>query len=159
VSEWPPADVSCRVPSFLVAFFFSLADHSEWNKDEMPTVCGMGMCPITSKFKGPSPTNTTGRPDVIDEAIRFFRVRGTCWGGTMRCLFSLFFFFFQANCLFKNFEVLGPADKTLIYLTLFISEVLQKIGNCDLESAKKEMYTLSIQEFWTPASPTWPLVG
>jgi len=111
--------------------------HSEWNKDEMPTVCGMGMCPITSKFKGPSPTNTTGRPDVIDEAIRFFR----------------------ANCLFKNFEVLGPADKTLIYLTLFISEALQKIGNCDFESAKKEMYTLSIQEFWTPASPTWPLVG
>jgi actin related protein 2/3 complex subunit 3 len=68
-------------------------------------------------------------------------------------------FFPQANCLFKNFEVLGPADKTLIYLTLFISEALQKIGNCDLESAKKEMYTLSIQEFWTPASPTWPLVG
>ena len=40
-----------------------------------------------------------------------------------------------------------------------LCEALQKIGNCDLESAKKEMYTLSIQEFWTPASPTWPLVG
>jgi actin related protein 2/3 complex subunit 3 len=150
--------------SVLCVFCFPcFADHSEWNKDEMPTVCGMGMCPITSKFKGPSPTNTTGRPDVIEEAIRFFRVRGACWRACAACwaCFSLFFppSRAQANCLFKNFEVLGPADKTLIYLTLFISEALQKIGNCDLESAKKEMYTLSIQEFWTPASPTWPLVG
>lgn len=58
-------------------------------------------------------------------------------------MFSIFFFFFLLSR----------------YLTLFISEALQKIGNCDLESAKKEMYTLSIQEFWTPASPTWPLAG
>merc|ERR1711991_723362 len=103
--------------------------HSGWNKDDLGTVCGMAMCPITTKFKGPSPQNTTDRADVIDEAIRFFK----------------------ANVLFRNFEVLGAADKTLIYLTLFISEALQKIGtNSDIESAKKEMYTLSIQDWCVP---------
>ena len=100
-------------------------------------MCGLGMCPITTKFKGPSPTNTTGKPDIIDEALKFFK----------------------ANVLFRNFEVLGPADKTLIYLTLFISEALQKIGGCDLESAKKEMYSLSIQDFWIPGHKQWPLAG
>ncbi len=39
--------------------------------------------------------------------------------------------------LFRNFELLGAADKTLVYLTLFISEALQKLGNQDIESAKK----------------------
>jgi hypothetical protein len=43
----------------------------------------------------------------------------------------------QANVLFRNFELLGAADKTLVYLTLFISEALQKLGNQDIESAKK----------------------
>ena len=39
--------------------------------------------------------------DVVDEALKFFK----------------------ANVLFRNFEVTCPSDKTLIYLTLFISEV------------------------------------
>merc|ERR1712224_718714 len=112
--------------------------HSDWNKDDVQTVCGMGMCPIKTKFKGPSPQLTdASRPDIIDEALRFFK----------------------ANVLFRNFEVLGPADKTLIYLTMFISEALQKLGGCDLDSAKREMYTLSITDFWVPGHANWPLAG
>ena len=43
--------------------------------------------------------------DIIDEALSFFR----------------------AQCLFKNYEVHGPADKTLIYLTCFIQKCLEVI--------------------------------
>jgi actin related protein 2/3 complex subunit 3 len=118
-------------------FFLALLDHSDWNKEDVKTVCGMGMCPISTKFKGPSPKNNSDKPDVIDEALKFFK----------------------ANVLFRNFEVLGPADKTIIYLTLFISEALQKLGGHDLESAKKEMYSLSIQDFWVPGHANWPLAG
>ena len=39
--------------------------------------------------------------DIIDETIKFFR----------------------ANVFFRNFEVKGGADRTLIYFTLFVGEV------------------------------------
>ena len=44
--------------------------------------------------------------DIIDEAIQFFR----------------------AQVFFKNFEVKGPADKTMIYLTVFIQKCLDLIS-------------------------------
>ena len=44
--------------------------------------------------------------DIIDEALRLFR----------------------ASILFKNFEVRGPADKTLIYLTCYIAKCLETIA-------------------------------
>lgn len=44
----------------------------------------------------------TDKDDIVDEAINFFR----------------------ANVLFANFTPEGAADKTLIYLTLFIHKVL-----------------------------------
>src|ERR1700686_3389367 len=36
---------------------------------------------------------------------------------------------FRANCLFRNFEIKGPADRTLIYGILFISDCLNKLGS------------------------------
>ena len=42
--------------------------------------------------------------DIIDEVLTFFR----------------------ANVLFRNFDVRGGADRTLIYLTLFASQCLVK---------------------------------
>ena len=48
--------------------------------------------------------------DVVDEAISFFR----------------------ANVLFRNFEVKGPADKLLLYLTLYISACLKSESLCAL---------------------------
>lgn len=39
--------------------------------------------------------------DIIDEAIDLYR----------------------ANCLFKNFEITGPGDRVLVYLTLFIQGI------------------------------------
>jgi hypothetical protein len=51
--------------------------------------------------RGPAPVQQADGKDIIDEAINFFR----------------------ANVMFKNFEMKGPADRTLCYLTLFIHQV------------------------------------
>jgi len=34
---------------------------------------------------------------------------------------------FRANTFFRNFEIKGPADRTLIYGILYVSEALSKI--------------------------------
>lgn len=35
--------------------------------------------------------------------------------------------YFKPNIFFREFEIRGPADRTLIYLTLYISECLRKL--------------------------------
>lgn len=60
-------------------------------------------------------SSTAGDMDIVDEAIAFFR----------------------ANVLFRNFEITGPADKLLVYLTLYISSCLQR------ESSKVYAYCSS----------------
>jgi len=50
-----------------------------------------------------------GEDDICDEALNYFR----------------------ANVLFSQFEVKGPSDRTLIYLTLFIHFVFNFISRVD----------------------------
>lgn len=54
----------------------------------------------------PAATEDPSRADIINEALDLFR----------------------ANALFRNFEIQGPADRLLIYLILFIGDVLTKIA-------------------------------
>lgn len=35
--------------------------------------------------------------------------------------------YFKPNIFFREYEIKGPADRTLIYLTLYISECLRKL--------------------------------
>lgn len=78
-------------------------------------------------------------PDIIDETLSLFR----------------------ANCLFRNFEINGPADRLLIYLTLFVSECLAKLGASRIPpgpaEAKKTLTTLSLESFALPGDATFPL--
>jgi actin related protein 2/3 complex subunit 3 len=94
------------------------AYHSTLNEMEVRQICGCGVFPIKTKIRGPAPVLPDGKSsrkrmkrlnshiltpgvDIIDETIRFFR----------------------ANVLFRNFEVKGPADRTMIYMTLFCQQV------------------------------------
>ena len=62
--------------------------------------------------------------DIIDEAIHMYR----------------------ANVLFKNFKILGPADKLIVYMTCFIQKCLQDIGKKpDQASAEKIVQDLCAQ--------------
>uniref|UniRef100_A0A8B9J1W3 Actin related protein 2/3 complex subunit 3 n=1 Tax=Amazona collaria TaxID=241587 RepID=A0A8B9J1W3_9PSIT len=74
--------------------------------------------------------------DIIDEAI----------------------YYFKANVFFKNYEIKNEADRTLIYVTLYISECLKKLQKCNSKGqGEKEMYTLGITNFPIPGEPGFPL--
>uniref|UniRef100_A0A2K5EVD2 Actin-related protein 2/3 complex subunit 3 n=1 Tax=Aotus nancymaae TaxID=37293 RepID=A0A2K5EVD2_AOTNA len=72
---------------------------------------------------GPAPRETKDT-DIVDEAI----------------------YYFKANVFFKNYEIKNEADRTLIYITLYISD-----------QGEKEMYTLGITNFPMPGEPGFPL--
>uniref|UniRef100_A0A8C0QVX7 Actin-related protein 2/3 complex subunit 3 n=1 Tax=Canis lupus dingo TaxID=286419 RepID=A0A8C0QVX7_CANLU len=84
---------------------------------------------------GPAPRETKDT-DIVDEAI----------------------YYFKANVFFKNYEIKNEADRTLIYITLYISECLKKLQKCNSKSqGEKEMYTLGITNFPIPGEPGFPL--
>ncbi|KAG2185993.1 hypothetical protein INT43_002431 [Umbelopsis isabellina] len=102
----------------------------------------------STKFKPPTPAGHTTIPytrhhaadpneeDIIDEALNLFR----------------------ANCLFRNFEIKGHADRVLIYLILFISECLGKLSKSPTPGeAVKQLSTLAVSNFAIPGDATFPL--
>jgi actin related protein 2/3 complex, subunit 3 len=76
--------------------------------------------------------------DVIDEAILLFR----------------------ANCLFRHFEMKSRNDRLLVYLTLFISELLVKlkVSTTATEAAKVWSATAS-SLFCVPGDSDFPLAS
>lgn len=63
----------------------------------------------------PVSPNLTEDIDIIDEAINFFR----------------------ANVFFSTFDFQGGADRTLVVLTLFISECIVKAARCKTKDEGK----------------------
>lgn len=95
----------------------------------------MALLPLKTQFKGPARGDGIDS-DIIDEAI----------------------YYFKANVFFKNYEIKNEADRTLIYVTLYISECLKKLQKCSSRSqGEKEMYTLGITNFPIPGEPGFPL--
>ncbi|KAI9307988.1 actin-like protein ARPC3 [Cunninghamella echinulata] len=112
------------------------AYHSQFNEQDFQSIGNMFLLPIKTKFRGNAPIAMDSGEDIIDEAITLFR----------------------ANCLFRNFEIKGQADRVLIYLILFISECLQKINkNTPQGEAFKTLSTLAVSNFSIPGDPTFPL--
>jgi len=95
----------------------------------------MAMLPLRTQYKGPAPKDTSDM-DIIDEAIGFFK----------------------ANIFFRTYEIKSEADRTLIYITLYITECIKKLQRCNSKNAgQKEMYTLGIQQFPIPGEAGFPL--
>mmetsp|Transcript_87756 Transcript_87756/g.284067 ORF Transcript_87756/g.284067 Transcript_87756/m.284067 type:complete len:177 (+) Transcript_87756:107-637(+) len=79
--------------------------HSRFNSISAPSVCGCALLQLRTRFRGPAAAPPPGSTDadfedVVDEALKSFR-----W-----------------NILFRNFEVLGAADRVLVYLTLWVQK-------------------------------------
>ncbi|EAR93892.2 ARP2/3 complex ARPC3, 21 kDa subunit (macronuclear) [Tetrahymena thermophila SB210] len=91
-----------------------MAEHSSFNAvNNVEVVCGMAIPPIKTKVQGPAATIPQQDViDIIDEAIKFFR----------------------PNLLFKNYEIKGPGDVFIIYMTVFITQCLRKIANEEKEA-------------------------
>ncbi|ESO10731.1 hypothetical protein HELRODRAFT_72082, partial [Helobdella robusta] len=101
-----------------------------------PQVVGnMALLPLKTQFKGPAPKES-GDLDIIEEALSFFK----------------------ANVFFRNYEIKSEADRTLIYLTLYISECLKKLQKCKSKNeGLKEMQSLAISRFYLPGEAQFPL--
>ncbi|KAG2228251.1 hypothetical protein INT45_011043 [Circinella minor] len=112
------------------------AYHSQFNDGDYQSVGNMFLLPVKTRYRGNAPMADPNAEDVIDEAISLFR----------------------ANCLFRNFEIKGNADRVLIYLILFISECLGKINkNTPQGDALKQLSTLAVSSFSIPGDPGFPL--
>ncbi|KAI8339046.1 actin-related protein ARPC3 [Chlamydoabsidia padenii] len=112
------------------------AYHSQFNDGDYQSFGNMYALPIKTKFRGNAPMADPSTDDIIDEAITLFR----------------------ANCLFRNFEIKGNADRVLIYLILFISECLQNLNKSTPQgSALKNLSTLAVSNFSIPGDPSFPL--
>ncbi|KAF7352545.1 Actin-related protein 2/3 complex subunit 3 [Mycena venus] len=129
------------------------AYHSSFNEEPDVRLAGnMAILPIKTKIRGPAPvgqsdcqsvqplyTPTPSSPDIIDETLDLFR----------------------ANSLFRNFEIKGPADRTLIVLILYVSDCLAKIGSARTVptqiEAGKSLNTLSVDNFPIPGDANFAL--
>jgi len=110
------------------------AYHSQFVNNTL-SVGNMALLPVRTKYKGPAP-RTEDEFDIIEEALTFFK----------------------ANVFFKNYEIKSQADRTLIYITLYITECLKKLQKCDSKNnGLKEMHSLAISRFEVPGEAGFPL--
>lgn len=95
----------------------------------------MAILPLKTTFKGPA-LPCMESYDIIDEIIDLFR----------------------ANTFFKNFEIKGASDRTLIYGILFLSQCLNSINyNTNKNEAIKILTNLSLDDFAIPGDIGFPL--
>ncbi|KAI8377712.1 ARP2/3 complex 21 kDa subunit [Radiomyces spectabilis] len=112
------------------------AYHSQFNDGDFQSIGNMFLLPIKTKFRGNAPMADPNSEDIVDEALSLFR----------------------ANCLFRNFEIKGNADRVLIYCILFISECLGKLNKATPQGeAMKQLSTLAVSNFAIPGDPNFPL--
>ncbi|VDN94992.1 unnamed protein product [Brugia pahangi] len=113
----------------------TLAYHSKFT-DVTVVVGNMAVLPIRSSIKGPAPRIDDGE-DIIDEALAYFK----------------------PNIFFREFEIKSPADRTLIYLTLYISECLRKLQKSSNKSqAVKDLSALALSHHLPiPGEAAFPL--
>ncbi|KAG5648867.1 hypothetical protein DXG03_000216 [Asterophora parasitica] len=116
------------------------AYHSSFNEEpDARQVGNVAILPIKTRIRGPAPQADPSQPDIIDETLDLFR----------------------ANSLFRNFEIKGPADRTLIVLILFVSDCLAKIGSARTVptqiEASKSLNTLSVDSFPIPGDANFAL--
>ncbi|OOF96778.1 hypothetical protein ASPCADRAFT_506389 [Aspergillus carbonarius ITEM 5010] len=95
------------------------AYHSIFLEDrDVPVIGNFPVLPLRTRTRGPAytlpPLPPTADPEVPADSESYDCVDE---------ILSLF----RANVLFRNFEINGPADRMLIYGTLFISECLGKV--------------------------------
>ncbi|CAN0466945.1 unnamed protein product, partial [Ectocarpus sp. 8 AP-2014] len=85
------------------------AYHSKQGDENAQVCCGCAILPLNTTVRGPAPLAQPGkllwREDVVEEALYYFR----------------------ANVLFRNYQIEGSADRTLIYLTFFIQQCLKEL--------------------------------
>jgi len=112
------------------------AYHSSMNGGEHEVACGCAVLPLKTTTRGPAPLLADSEDDIVDEVLGYFK----------------------ANVLFKHFEVKGAADRVLIYLTLYITQCLQKLEKCPSPiEGLKALTAMAHETFRIPGDPGFAL--
>ena len=98
------------------------------------------LLPLKTSLRGPAPApENSQEPDIVDEALALFR----------------------ANCLFRNYEIMGSADRVLLYLILWISDCLTRIlakqSIWTTNDANKQLQSAAVDHFALPGDPGFPI--
>ncbi|KAG8469103.1 hypothetical protein KFE25_007621 [Diacronema lutheri] len=114
-----------------------MAFHSQFKDEDAATIaCGCAVLPIRTTCRGPAPSLTAGKEDIIDEVL----------------------FFFKANVLFRNFEVRGSADRLLVYLTLYVTECLKRVEAAPSKAdAVRALNNMALESFAIPGDASFTL--
>ena len=128
--------------------FSQPAYHSKKNEEGYPETCSCAICPLKTDFRGPAEPADPGRLIKLDNRI-------------INLIFSILLcylekddiidevlMYFRANVLFRNYDVRGGADKTLIYLTLHAVQCLVKLEKIEDKNAGKNQYFLDFVNFF-----------
>ncbi|XP_063902012.1 actin-related protein 2/3 complex subunit 3-like [Zophobas morio] len=112
------------------------AYQSSFDATSYQLLSNLSLLPLRTTYKGPAPKADSSTEDVIDEAFKYYR----------------------ANVFFKQFEIKTPADRVLIYVTLFIQACLAATMKCNTANeAKKQLNSLALTNFSIPGDPSFPL--
>lgn len=113
--------------------------HSKFNKEGGQELCGCAVLPIKPQGKTYKlPATLPDDADIVDEAL----------------------FYFRANVLFRTYSVEGAADRVLIYLTLYITRLLQKLATVkDKTEGQKAAFELAREQFLVPGDGGFALGG
>ncbi|CBJ28205.1 conserved unknown protein [Ectocarpus siliculosus] len=112
------------------------AYHSKQTDENAQVCCGCAILPLSTTVRGPAPLAQPGREDIVEEALYYFR----------------------ANVLFRNYQIEGSADRTLIYLTFFIQQCLKELEkHPGKKEASRALTNLAMQNFAAPGQAGWHL--
>ncbi|EAU29997.1 ARP2/3 complex 21 kDa subunit [Aspergillus terreus NIH2624] len=127
------------------------AYHSIFLEDrDIPVIGNFPVLPLRTRTRGPAYTLPPLPPNTLDIDVSPESESYDC----VDEILSLF----RANVLFRNFEINGPADRMLIYGTLFISECLTKVRpSMSALEAGKALNNVALDQFAIPGDASFPL--
>jgi actin related protein 2/3 complex subunit 3 len=86
----------------------------------------------------PATGEATPAWDIVDEAV----------------------YYFKSNMMHKTFEVKGPADRTVLYLTLYLQQCLKRVLALGKKATKAEarqaLLSLGVERSLTPVEQSYP---
>ncbi|EFC48429.1 P21-ARC [Naegleria gruberi] len=117
------------------------AYHSSFKDAKCEVYCGTAILPLKTKVKGPAPKELDeNKEDIIDEVLKFFK----------------------SNMLFRSYQVESPADRTLIYLTMYTHFLLKHTENkktTKKADADKLYFQLSEEALPGPGDSSFALIA
>lgn len=116
------------------------AYHCDIADEGCAVACRTALLPLKTTIRGPAPPCEPDKDDIIDRAI----------------------YFFKANCMMKNFEMESHGDRTLVYATLFISQIISRLSvkkPQSKEDGKKLLYALAMEDFTKPGDAGFPITA